>query len=310
MSRSARDDLLALAVLVTLSLAVQRGGLGFYSDDWSLLRSFTFSADQTPTGLIRAMYAPRGQVQMRPGQVLYLSFLYWLFGARPLPYHLANAAVLITVALLFYLVLRQLGLDRKISFAVPLVYSLLPHYSTARVWFAAFQAPLSMAFYFLSLYAALASLQASRPSSLSWQALSALSILASGLCYETALPLFLLHPVLIAGVARQPELKRYSLVRVRRRATAASATALVALGGLIAFKLLTTNRLAHPPTTESLVSFVKQVAWINLWYYGLAFPRALWMALKVASPQALAVAALLGLMTKWYLSRISPLQDE
>lgn len=308
MSRHYRADLQALAILVALSLTVHRGGLGFYSDDWPMLEAFSFSGNQTLAGLFRSANA-NPQIAMRPGQALYQAVLYWLFGAKPLPYHLVNAAVLVTVALIFYLVLRQLGFDRRISVAVPLVYSLLPHYSTARVWFAAFQAPLSMAFYFLSLYTALRSLEGSRRSSLALHASSTLALLASVLCYEAALPLFLLHPVLIGWAARRRNLSSPRMAQVRRRSVAVSATTLTALGAVVAYKLLTTIRLSPSLTSGALIRFMKQIAWINLWYYGLASPRILWRAFQEASAQALIVAVLLALLTGWYLHRIS-LQEE
>jgi hypothetical protein len=167
-----------------------------------------------------------------------------------------------------------------------------------------------MAFYFLSLYAALASLRGSHRGSLALQASSSLSLLASGLCYEAALPLVLLHPVLLGWAARKRELSSHQPAEVKRRAVAASVISLLTLGALVALKLLTTVRLNSSPTSESLISFVKQVAWINLWYYGLASPRALRLAIWGASAEALAVAVLLALVTGWYLRHISPRADK
>ena len=90
---------------------------------------------------------------MRPVQFLYLAALYKAFGTDPLGYHVVNTLVLAAGAVLFYLVLRRLGLSRVLALAVPLVYALLPHYSTNKLWMAAFQIGLSMTLYFLSLYA-------------------------------------------------------------------------------------------------------------------------------------------------------------
>jgi hypothetical protein len=55
-----------------------------------------------------------------------------LFGLNPLGYHIVNAFLLVAVAWLFYLVLRELRLPRLLCVALPLVYSTLPHYATNR----------------------------------------------------------------------------------------------------------------------------------------------------------------------------------
>ena len=119
----------------------------------------------------------------------------------PLGYHLANAAVLLCSTVLLYLVARELQKSRAIALAVAVVYALLPHYSTARFWIAAYQAPLSIALYFLSLYAELRAVPS--PRTWAWRLLAVLSLVASGLAYEVALPLFLLNPLLVWCRGRQ-----------------------------------------------------------------------------------------------------------
>ena len=53
--------------------------------------------------------------------------------------------MLIVMALLLSLTLRELGLPRSLVLATPLVFALLPNYSTDRFWFAAFGYILSIA---------------------------------------------------------------------------------------------------------------------------------------------------------------------
>jgi hypothetical protein len=317
MSRSYRDDLLALALLIALSLTVHRHALGFYGDDWWVLRAFAFSEDQSLPGLFRAMYA-WPHVRMRPGQVLYTAGLYRLFGLHPLGYHLVNAAVLVAVGLLLYVVLRRLGLHRSLSVAVALLYSVLPHYSTDRVWYAACQVPLSVAFYLVSLYAALGALRGERWRSAGWQALSASSLLASGLCYELTIPLFLLHPILVGwaarvrGLAADPHLESGSGSRrlVRRRWLTGTVVTLVALTALLAYKSLTTTRLAHDLSGGHVRALARKLVRIDVWDYGLAAPHALSLAFRSSTPWALIVAAALAIATVWYLHRIAAESEE
>jgi hypothetical protein len=309
--------LLALALLIALSLTVHRHALGFYGDDWWVLREFAFSEDQSLAGLFRAMYA-WPHVRMRPGQVLYTAGLYRLFGLQPLGYHLVNAAVLVAVGLLLYVVLRRLGLRRSLSMAVALLYSFLPHYSTDRVWYSVCQVPLSVAFYLVSLYTALAALRGERWRSAGWQALSVSSLLASGLCYELTIPLFLLHPILVGlaararGLAADPYLGSGSGSKrlVARRWLAGTVGTLVALSALLAYKSLMTTRLAHGPSSGHVRALARRLVRIDVWDYGLAAPQAISLATRSSTPWALVVAAVLAIATAWYLHRIAAESEE
>ena len=132
-------DCLFLGGIVLLSLILYLPGLGFYSDDWHFLGVLGTSADRSLAGLYAAVHEPGAA--MRPVQLAYLAALYRTFGLSPLGYHLANAAVLLCSTVLLYLVARELQKSRAIALAVAVVYALLPHYSTARFWIAAYQAP-------------------------------------------------------------------------------------------------------------------------------------------------------------------------
>ena len=101
-----------------------------------------------------------------------------------------NTAVLALGSILFYLTLRELGQNRLIALSVGLVFSLLPHFSTTRFWYAASQSNLSLALYFLSLYSDLRMLKANYSRRWLWKGIGWVSLLGSVLCYETVLPLF------------------------------------------------------------------------------------------------------------------------
>ena len=95
-----------------------------------------FSSDQSLVGLYDSVRPATGQ---RPLQALIFATLYRLFGLDPLGYHLVNAGMLVAIAVLLYLVMRELRLPRLLCVGIPLVYSILPHYATNRFWVNAFR---------------------------------------------------------------------------------------------------------------------------------------------------------------------------
>jgi hypothetical protein len=290
-----------VALVVAGSLAAYVGRLGFYADDWDVLSVFTLSVDQSLRGLYAAL-AGQGQMLMRPGQKLLAALLYWAFGLRPLGYHLVNAGLLVASAVLLLLVLRELELPRAVAVAAATVYSLLPHYSTDRVWYASIQAPFSMATYLLSLYTGLRSLRSSPGGARGWQLLSLASLVASTLAYEVALPLFLLNPLLFHYRGRQ--LRGHTggaplAPRIFMGATAGAALAVAA------FKATTSTRLSGGPSLVYLIATAKQLAWINLWIYGAAAPRTLLIAIRQASAPTLIAAGALVLAIYWFVLRVT-----
>ena len=143
-------DCLLLGAVAVLTCFPYITGLGFYGDDWGVLGVFGSLTDHF-FGRLFSLLAHHHLGLSRPGQMLYMALQYKVFGFQPIGYHVVNTAVLALGAILFYLTLRQLGQDRLIALSVGLVFSLLPHFSTTRFWYAASQGNLSLAFYFLSL---------------------------------------------------------------------------------------------------------------------------------------------------------------
>lgn len=254
--RTEVQDGLFVAGIALLSSALYLPSLGFYSDDWSVLGYASASEDQSYGGVYRAIFGPL--VQMRPVQFLYLAALYQAFGADPLGYHVVNALVLAAGAMLFYLVLRRVGAARVLALAVPLVYALLPHYSTNKLWMAAFQIGLSMTLYFLSLYADLRAGTTLDRRYAVWKPLALLALVGSALAYELVLPLLVFNPLVAWYVERRgaPTSHRTSL---KALAAAALPNAL-ALAAVAVFKVATTSRAdfgADDPV------------WHLKWFYGL-----------------------------------------
>ncbi len=144
-------DGLCLVAITLVSALTYLSGLGFYSDDWSFLAHFKANIGAAPFDFVTVgLYVP---ALARPLQGIYLAFLFKCFGLWPLPYHIVNTAMLATCAVLLWKFLTGLTNDRRVSFAVAVTFALLPQLSTARVWFAAFQIPLSlMCFLIAAIY--------------------------------------------------------------------------------------------------------------------------------------------------------------
>lgn len=199
---AAAVDCAFLGVVTAASLMPYVGHLGFYYDDYSVLTRMSFSEDRSLLGLYDSVRSATGQ---RPLQALTFATLYWFFGADALGYHIWNAVLLVAIAALLYLVLRELRLPRLVCVAVPLLYSTLPHYATNRFWVDAFQINVSIACYLLSLYAGLRAVRASLPALIAWLPIAVLVVVGSLLAYEVVLPLFALNLGLIWWTVRRLE---------------------------------------------------------------------------------------------------------
>ena len=244
------QDCMALVILVALASALYVPKLGFYSDDWRNLSDFSFGADQSLVGLVRSIFDANARVPesaetgalARPLQVLYFAALFQLFGLDPLGYHVVNWLVFVAGICAFYSALCALGADRLFAISVALVYSALPHYSSDRFWYAAFQANLSMTLYFFSIHACARLLTSGGTMRAVWIALAALSLLASALAYEVFLPLFVFGLLVVA--IRQLHLAKTSKTfRVRPGDLATICLGLPLLIGLVVYyKLSVTSR--------------------------------------------------------------------
>jgi hypothetical protein len=289
--RSVRIDCLFLTGLIGLSCSPYITGLGFYSDDWAFLKSFSqFSRHVILKSMLSHVHLRHHVEVFRPGQILYMSILYKLFGLEPLGYHVVNTTVLAVASVLFYLALRQLGGARVIALSVGLVFSVLPHFCATRFWYAAFQVNLSLALYFLSFYSDLRMLQASHSGFWLWKLLGWMSLLGSVLCYETVLPLFLLNPILVWSRRHKCEsasetLQSQSRTRLPRpyltpmRLGLLLGSNLLLLIPVVIVKVLYSSRLPrHLSIAQHLQGFthlLKQALIVSYGVYGIELPKVL-----------------------------------
>jgi hypothetical protein len=303
---AALADCLFLGAATLLSLVLYVGKLGFYRDDWGFLRWLYTAPDQSIAGLYRALYSGDIIIRQRPAQVFLLAILYRLSGLNPLGYHLANAAILLITAILFYLTLRHLNQPRFLAVAVPLVYLLLPHYSTDRFWIAAFQAPLSISLYFLSLYAGLYGLQGKR--GWLWQLLSLLAAAGSLLAYELVLPFLLLNPLLLWYVRRKTEDTAAHESPTQDQSVGWFTTYYLFIAAITLYKLLVSVRVGLTVgLLEHLLGLALGAIRVNYGTYGLGLPYIVyWIMAHRPDPAVFAFACLIGLLTFIYLRSLLP----
>jgi hypothetical protein len=300
-------DCFLLGAVAVLTCFPYITGLGFYSDDWGVLAAFSALTDHF-FGSLFSSHAHHYFGFFRPGQLLYMALLYKVFGLQPLGYHVVNTAVLALGSILFYLTLRELGQGRLIALSVALVFSLLPHFSTTRFWFAASQSNLSLAFYFLSLYSDLRMLKANGSRQWLWKGIGWVSLLGSVVCYETVLPLFLLNPFLVwhrrnqRDVASRIDQEQSSTglpvaPLTSRRLALLLASNLLVLALPVILKVVYSNRVSdHFDPAHYFLSFfqlVKDACVVSYGVYGIKLPQVLW---KIEHEYPNALVALFALI--------------
>ncbi|MBD2069391.1 hypothetical protein H6F93_18005 [Leptolyngbya sp. FACHB-671] len=307
------SDCFFLSIVVLISLILYIPSLGFYSDDWSFLAPLNLSTDQSFLGLFQSVYLHQPNVQMRPVQVLYIAGLYWLFGLNPLGYHLINCVFLSLGIVFFYLVLRELKQPRFLALSIPLVYALLPHYSTNRFWVAAFQITLSMTLYFLSLYADLVAVRTKTTLGLwAWKLISIASLLISGLAYEIFLPWFLFNPLLSwykGRLLNQSILSYFSKLKL----ILLMGSTFPCVVFVFLFKKMTTTRQGELEFKEHLgwlFQLFKDAVTISYGDYGFKLPRIVGSIIYSQTNWVILIlGGLVGLVVFSYLFHIVKLQN-
>ena len=176
--RSLVADALCLAAITLVSALPYLPQLGFYTDDWGLLADFSTNW----SGLSGAIIDYRD----RPVQGLYLAALFKLFGLQPLGHHVVNTIVLASCSALFFLLLVRVRFDRRLSFVAALLFIMLPQVSTVRVWYAAFQIPLSLLLMLVSMHC---QLSFARRGNIAWLLAAIVAALLSIGAYEIFAPL-------------------------------------------------------------------------------------------------------------------------
>jgi hypothetical protein len=313
--RKLLEDSSLLILLVCLSALPYVASLGFYCDDWDFFGQYSVSPHHTFVGYCLKLFSAPTRMLIRPMQVFYLAGLYSLFGLHPLGYHVVNTLMLAATAVAFLLVLTELELPRHLAFGIPLLYSLLPNYSTDRFWYAAFQTNLSMATYALGFYLALSTLRKRNGSFYVWTLLTILALATGLLAYDVVLPLVGLTIVTVWLRGRKLGVSSSKLLLLNL----AMITMLLAVTG---FKFIVAHRLLHqgsniyqikwtlmhifdpnmPGRMELNLLRALQVNYVEL---GLYLPRASYRIMSGSSLRLeFWISAVVALTVFWYVKRI------
>jgi hypothetical protein len=308
-----------LCFVYFLSTGLYATRLGLYSDDWAHLAVLELRGDLSGYSVIE--YLMENSVSPRPIHYLWLATLHRIFGLAPLGYHLANSAVLLANTLLFYFCLRELRLPRVGIIAIPAIYITVPTYSTVHFWIATFETPISMAFYFLSLYCDLRTLRANRVQAWLLKVVSAGALVGSALAYEFTIPLFLLNPFLFWLASKQYAL-RSSKIRPRSLPWRSLARNVVFIAVIVAYKksvrpdlvnysaikpLHLLHTLFRRNWTEADFGFnIWQFVDVDLFERGLKLPLLAVKASKYVHWPELVTTGMLGVIGFAYLCLVSP----
>jgi hypothetical protein len=323
------QDCSFLSVAVILSAILYVGRMGFYYDDWIHLAHMELADDHSIIALLMEWMT---QSPIRPVEGIYHVLAYKIFGLDPLGYHIFCIVIFIANAVLFYLCLLQLRQPRLISVSVPLVYIMLPHYSTDRFWSSTFFTPLSMVFYFASLYTDLRALDAHGSRFAIWKTGSLGALLGGTLAYETTLGLFLINPFLIWYVAKTFRTSSVGNHKNRRSIDLIIlyGSNAVAIAAVVLFKVAFRNRIETPP---SFLRYFRDLAYhmirprigeqdwgfnisqfigVDLVDRGVKLPLLAVEALLrryISKPEA-AITVALGILVLFYVYRIASHEPE
>lgn len=297
-ARESLADTLFLTAAVLLSAAPYVTGLGLYSDDWTLL-STMYEAGGSWSRLFAAVLPI--EMDTRPVQAAVLATLYAVFGTDPLGYHIVNACVLAGAVVLFHRTLMMIGFARVPAVLIPLIFGLLPHYGTDRVWIAAFQANVSVLLYFASLFADLRFIRGRGPAMWIWKTIGSLTLAASVLAYEVTAPLLLLN-VLILGWVALHDRPRTEV----RPVLAGIASNVIVLAATIGYKLSTTVRAdVSGGYAYRVIRIVREAVPVHFGEYGMGLPARVVQTLGDGAPAAVVAAALLiGIGSAVWVQRI------
>ena len=300
--RSGITDSLFLLGAVLVSALPYIFGLGLYSDDWWTIPFLVRTSGEGFFPMLHQFIHAGSDLRLRPIRGLYLALSFKAFGRQMLAYHVAGTIALGIAAIFLYLALRELLASRTTAFAIALVFALLPHYSTDRVWFASHQATLCMLFAFAGVFALLRLVRIDARHSKAWAAVAVVSFGLSILSYEVAFGMIAASLLVAAYLAYRNE--RVSLKRILVGFAGIGAL----LAGIVLAKERAQTRIAYHhhffAHFWALVGHaIAQAVQFNVWTYGLHMPAVLaglyrHSALTLA---AYLVSALLGCLVAAYL---------
>jgi hypothetical protein len=301
-----RNDLLFLTVIVVVSVAPYFSRLGFYSDDWASLGTMITASKQSIAGLVSAQLGADPDGRARLTNTVYQAVLFRMFGLDPLGYHVVNALVLVSAALLLYLALCELAVQRTVAVSTAASYILLPNYSTDRFWFVAFGYGLSMALLVASTWAFLRAARSHR--AVPWTVLALLALAAAELGMEVVIPLMLAIPGAISW-----QWYRFDREGLRRRlgtprGLLLAVSPLIVTVGVAIYKSETARGFSNPDFLY-LKRLVAGALAVNFGTYGVMLLDTVAWSVRHLPSSGAVLAGLLAVFVFSYLSRSDALPE-
>jgi Carbohydrate binding domain len=195
---------------------------------------------------------------------------------------------------------------RLFSVCVPLVYALLPHYSTNRFWIAGSHINVSMALYFLSLYSDVRAMGTRGRRLWYWKLLNLIALIGSVMAYEVVAPLFLFNVPLVWYWTRQTHKTISAKRRVNIIAVLLQSINVLGLVLTGVYKVTVTDRLTiRVDYWSHLSKLIEGATRINYWEYGVELPLIVGRILRdYFDVTLLTISVSFGLIVFGYLHRI------
>jgi hypothetical protein len=213
MSFLRRHHFLAVLAFLTLLEVLTFGDIvskiGFYLDDWNMVRELHFGPRQ-PLEMIRTYMLTDPKIIPRPVEALHFALSYMAFGVKPLGYHVLNGIMEIAVAFMAYVVVHRMCASKVLALLSASIFLLYPIHDSTHYWVVASSTTLSMLLFLASMYCHIEANSRSNP----WLFAATYLLFALSIFnYECYLPLF---PISIAAalyVTPRPDWLKRGLIQ-------------------------------------------------------------------------------------------------
>lgn len=158
--------------------------IGFYLDDWLMLQTLHFGP-QNLAGAFANYFYNDPKVIIRPVEVLHFAPMYFLFGLKPLGYHVVNGVLELFCVVLLYAAVKNFSQSRLLAFLSAAAFISYPIRDCTHYWILCSSVALSLAFYLGSLLLSMKATVGRKPR-LYW--LAAVPFALSIYNYEVFLP--------------------------------------------------------------------------------------------------------------------------
>lgn len=303
-------DCAFLLLLVVISALPYQFGLGYYSDDWNTKAVLAHAESHGLPAMFHELLTYDSDMLVRPGQYVYLVLGFKLFGQNPLPYHVINTLEIGICSVLLYVAARTLRQSRIVALAIAASWSMLPQFSTDRLWISSQQASLSIAFALAGVVALVRWHENSgRRGNWKWLAAAISAMAVSLLCYEISLGIIVAALSISVWLkwrramqAGQPVWKEIGVIGI--------GIAVLFAVGVLKARMQTRMIYHHHPLRllSHLGSMARrsleQSVDFNLWAYGGRMPHVLraLVAQRAISREALVVSLLVAIGAAVYFA--------